>query len=396
LSSSGDLSQAAEQHPSFHQIKEAASTSEMRCWLTPKEMAFLFGIGAFLEGDGQLVEVGAFEGASAAFTAAGLKVRGHGTLYSIDPHLGGPPYVGFAPWDFTFEKFSRNIATFGLSSYVRPLVADSVSAAAIWPARQIDSLLIDGDHSYLGALKDFECWVPKLRDNGLIVVDDLDDAVLVELAEFFKDLKSMRSITFEGMIDGFAIFRRVEPDEIKLLDEIRQITAKRGLTRPWDLRYVQTAMPIKEYTPDGLPDDAALRVAYQFGFLSRCEPGDYGITAAATPDDMALVRALVNSRKDGRIVTLDCTKVTAKCRFVIAPVETVKTYTKDLMPGAVVIGRSEISPTHENSIAERHRMIAADLEACGWSGQIHWGFYRPHFLSPEAIAYYIAQNTEVH
>jgi predicted O-methyltransferase YrrM len=284
LTHANDFLRAAEGHPSFHHIKETAGTSKMQCWLTPKEMAFLFGVGAFLEGDGQLVEVGAFEGASAAFAAAGLKVRGRGMLYSIDPHMGGPPYIGFAPWQFTLEKFSRNMAAFGLSSYVRSVVADSISAAAIWPARQIDGLLIDGDHSYLGALKDFECWVPKLRSNGLIILYDLDDAVLVELAEFFKDLKSMRSIAFDGMIDGYAIFRRVEPDEIKLLDEIRQITAKRGLTRPWDLRYVQSATPIKTYAPGGLPDVAALRIAYQFSFLSRCEAGDYGITTAANPE----------------------------------------------------------------------------------------------------------------
>jgi hypothetical protein len=154
-------------------------------------------------------------------------------------------------------------------------------------------------------------------------------------------------------------------------------------------------VPVKTYAPDRLPDDDALRVAYQFSFLSRCEPGDYGVTDAATPDDMALVHALADSRKDGQIVALDSAEATpAKCRFIIAPVENVKSYTKHLMPGAVVIGRSRVSPTDENSVAERHRMIAAGLEACGCSGRIHWGFYRPHFLSPEAVAHYIAENME--
>ena len=44
-----------------------------------------------------------------------------------------------------------------VDNYIRAVVPDSVSAAAIWPALQIDSILIDGDHSYLGALKDFGC-----------------------------------------------------------------------------------------------------------------------------------------------------------------------------------------------------------------------------------------------
>jgi hypothetical protein len=50
---------------------------------------------AFFEGDGQFVETDAFEGASPAFTAAGLKARGRGTLYSIDPHPGEPPLHWF-------------------------------------------------------------------------------------------------------------------------------------------------------------------------------------------------------------------------------------------------------------------------------------------------------------
>ena len=60
-----------------------------------------FGGGAFSEGSRHLVEIGAFEGASAAFAAAGLKHGGRGLLYSVDPHLGGPPYLGTAPWQFT-------------------------------------------------------------------------------------------------------------------------------------------------------------------------------------------------------------------------------------------------------------------------------------------------------
>ena len=59
-------------------IKDTFKTAGMINWLQLKEMALQFGVGAF-------------EGASAVLAAYGLKVRGRGRLYSIDPHLGAPP-----------------------------------------------------------------------------------------------------------------------------------------------------------------------------------------------------------------------------------------------------------------------------------------------------------------
>jgi MMP 1-O-methyltransferase len=381
--------QAAEERPAFAKIKRAVADSGMRCWLTPREMAFLYGLGLSHPGKGCMVEIGAFEGASAIFAAAGLKERKRGKLYSVDPHMGGPPYVGFGPGEFTFDKFKRNIESFGLSHFVRPIVADSVAAAAVWPATPIDVLLIDGDHSYLGALKDFESWVPKLRLGGLIIVDDVNEPTLTELKDFFRDLKSMRSIHFEGMIDGCAVFSRTDRDGFALLDEVRKKAAARGLARPWDMSYVQSLRPAASFAPGLLAPKPEIHIAYQFGFLARCEPGDYGITYEATLEDIALVRALAASRRDGSVLNVEG-GVAAKLRFLIAPVDQVPKYMSRLLPGAVVIGRSKLELTEQNVLAERQRMIEAGLEACGFGGPLHWGFYKPHFVSAEAVAHYIS------
>jgi hypothetical protein len=106
-----------------------------------------------------------------------------------------------------------------VSSFIKSLVCDSLSAAAVWPAVPIDSLLIDGDHSFLGALRDFESWAPKVRLDGLILIDDADDPALPELLEFVDFLRSLTCVTFDALIDGIAVFRRGAKDTWDMMRE---------------------------------------------------------------------------------------------------------------------------------------------------------------------------------
>lgn len=386
-----DIVLAAEQSSEFRKFKDTFKAAGVTNWLQPKEMALHFGIGAFLPGTGTIAEIGAFEGASALFTARGLKVRGRGRLYSIDPHFGTPPYLGAAPYQFTYEKFKRNGRSCAVDEYIQSMVSDSVSAAAVWPAMPIDSVLIDGDHSYLGALRDFECWAPKLRKDGLVLIDDADDAALPELLALVAEIKGMGSMTFETMVGGIAVFRNIAEDPFSLLRELDHMAAQRTLRRPWSLEFVQSLQPSSNYKPELV--EADLRTAYQFGFLSRCEPGDYGVAAGATRKEFALAEALATTRGDGQVLTLDPRgEALQRCRLIIAPIEDIPDLARHLLPGGVMIGCSSLEPTYANAVSERRILLASKLEACGWSGKIHWGVARPHHLSMDAILEYISAS----
>lgn len=320
-------------------------------YLAADEMPLFYGLGAFFEGNGINVEIGTYEGASALFTAAGLRHRGRGCLYSIDPHFGAPPFVGIADEHFTLARFRGSVEKCGLTGLVRSIVSDSGAAAAVWPGHQIDALYIDGDHSYLGAIKDFESWVPKVRAGGMILIDDADDPALPEMRLFFDDILSLNHVAAEGTVGGVAILRREASDPFAMLDDIRNIVAERGVRRPWNLEFVHRMKPIEAYRPSAkVTGDPALDLAFQFGFFARCEPGDYGITAEAAEADCAFVSALASAHGDGVVTMLDLKKPKPSiCRLVIGSIDSAAALAKHLKPGGVMIGRSALEPSYQNA-----------------------------------------------
>jgi methyltransferase family protein len=385
MSVAGTLVGRAQSDDRFRAFRDAFEHAGVQSWLTPGEMALHFGVGAFSEGARHLVEIGAFEGASAAFAAAGLKHGGRGLLYSVDPHLGGPPALGTAPWQFTLGKFEANMRKLAVSEFVKSLVCDSLSAAAVWPALPIDSLLIDGDHSFLGALRDFESWAPKLRAGGLIMVDDADDAALPEVLEFVSFLKRLRCIAFDDMIDGVAVFRRGDDDNWALMREIAATLGPQKMRRPWDIAYIQDMVPAPSFKIDAGAGPHGLQIAYQLGSLARCAPGMYGITRDTTAIDRALLRRIAGDRRDGDVCKLNWRTPLQSCRVVFTSVDQVGATAKYLMPGGMVFARSARPATHENAIEERKKLLAAGLDACGWHEDIHWGIREPHHLSMDGI-----------
>jgi predicted O-methyltransferase YrrM len=387
----GLISQA-ENCDEFHRFSAEFDNWKIQSWLKPKEKALHFGIGAFNRSGALAVELGTFEGASALFTMAGMRHRGKGKLYSVDPHLGAPPFLGVAPWQFTLEKFRQNTIRAGLAPYVKSIVADSQIASSIWPSQPIDSVLIDGDHSYIGCLRDVECWGVKLKPGAFLLIDDAEDPALPELLRLIEDLKEINGIVFEALIEGIAVFRRNDGDSFAVLEELKNL---RGLTRkrPWDMEFVQGLKPNRNYKPEGLGVGNDLLTAYQLGFLARCEPGNYAVTPGAPPSDIAIVDALIEARCDGiKLVVDPFAPSSGGFRMAVCSVDEALAFKNLLLPGGVLIARSSLPVSYENSIAERERLLKAGFEGCGWQEQIHWGFSRPHYLSADAIVEYISRD----
>jgi hypothetical protein len=160
------------------------------------------------------------------------------------------------------------------------------------------------------------------------------------------------------------------------------------------MRYVQELKPVGSYQPERISGSDGLRTAYQLGFLARCGHGDYGISEHLTSQEYAVVKAIADAREDGHIVVLKPESELANCRMVFTTIDQVRLLARHLLPGGLMIGRSSLPPSYENSIAERKRLLAANLEACGWSGDIHWGIANPHRLSMDAIADFINRDME--
>lgn len=382
-----ELVARASADPAFHEFNARFVTAGITNWLYEPEKMLHFGIGAFAPGNGVLVEVGTFEGGSAVFSAAGVARRGYGRLVSVDPHLGGPPWTGMGPHQRTLEKFKTNSKYCGVADWVESRVGDSAAVAATWHAEPVTSVFIDADHSYLGALKDFECWVPKLAPGGLALFDDADDPYLPELLELIEDLKQCRSVRFLGQVQGVAVFRREPTPVTDLLSELSRLAARKGLYRPWDMTAVH-ALPVPPgYGRSALPAEHGMPDAYMLCFLAKCGPASYGISPGAAESERALIRAVSTDRGDGPVVELSATTPQV-CRVIVCRPEELTAFVPQLLPGGVCITRNFGSLDQEPTLAVRRQLLDAGLEGCGWGGAIHWGVYRPFELSSDAVLRY--------
>ena len=111
-----------------------------------------------------VVEIGVAEGASAI--ALLTTMNSEGTLYLVDPfHLSRVPLL-----NFTRRAARRAVSVKGGPKIVW-VEAFSQEAAHAWN-RQIDFLLIDGDHREEAVERDWSDWHPHLVADGVIAFHD--------------------------------------------------------------------------------------------------------------------------------------------------------------------------------------------------------------------------------
>lgn len=395
-----EIIERAKANPVFQEMCRTVAEAGVTNCLLEEEKALHFAVGAYAPGTGKIIEIGSLEGGSACFLAGGIKQRGEGRLTSIDPHLGAPPWFGAEPGQRTLEIFRKNTRHCGVSEVIDSRIGDSNAVAAIWPAEPIDAVFIDGDHSFLGALKDFESWGPKLRPGGLVLIDDADDPCLPELLDMIEMVKTLRSVRYLETVQGVAVFERTEMPAWEMLSELSQVTHARSVFRAWDLSYIhqRSLPPNYRKTPVSWTDQPTER-AYQLGFLARCGPGAYGYTPSTTKSEREFLYALSRDRGDGAVVEVNdrsrglrnlLSPAPNKYRVILCRFEEAKCYAGRLLTGGLLIARHDESTDIPNSIRFRTMLLDAGLDGCGWEEGVHWGIWQPHHLSPEAVLPYAA------
>jgi predicted O-methyltransferase YrrM len=381
---------AARADRAFAAVNRRFEQAKVVNWLKEEEKALLFGLAAFLPGDGTIVEIGSFEGGSTIFSAAGLSRRGEGSVTAIDPHLGAPPWLGTVPGQWTFQKFQQHIQDFGLTPWVCPRLGDSSAIAAVWDATPIDLVLIDGDHSFAGALKDFECFAPKVRFDGLILIDDADEPWLPGVTELVAELKTMRSVAYVGMIGGIAVFRRLAVDAWELLREVAAIGEKRKQYRGWDMCLLHGLALPSHFLRSAQRLEPALREVYHLSFLARCPAGAYGYTPGSRPADRELLQALSDDRRDGPVIALG-EQSNPTCRTVLGTPAEAPRFARCLFPGGLFLGCRPQGQSREQTLIDYRLMTGVGLEGVGHSGSFFWGVWRPQQISAEALIQFAVQ-----
>lgn len=126
---------------------------------------------------GCIVEVGSYRGRSTVFLGKGVSDGARVPVYAVDPHKSFIGVLGgeFGPQDRT--AFYRTMLDCECSEFVSLVNLSSEIITPNWQ-EPVSLLWIDGDHSYEGVKRDFECWSPYLEPDAIVAFDDATDPKL--------------------------------------------------------------------------------------------------------------------------------------------------------------------------------------------------------------------------
>jgi len=155
--------------------------TEIEGWLSEKEAVSLYEMSRRLENRKPVVvEIGSWLGKSSFLLALGLKHRGGGTLYCIDPfNADGDADSRTAYQEIAStlpvslqQKFEQTMKGLRVDSVIKVLPGYSSQFAPSF-SEAIDLLFIDGDHQYEGVLRDYREWSPHIKAGGVLAFHDV-------------------------------------------------------------------------------------------------------------------------------------------------------------------------------------------------------------------------------
>jgi predicted O-methyltransferase YrrM len=159
--------------------------SQVEGWLTDREVAFLYKTARECSQDGVILEIGSWKGKSTICLAKGSEAGAKVPVYAVDPHIGTLEQGMWMDGRSSFEDFRKNISESGVEDLVIPLAKRSQDVAKNWDT-PISFLWIDGDHSYAGAMSDFELFSKWVVEGGVIAFhDSTQDEVPQVVVEVF-------------------------------------------------------------------------------------------------------------------------------------------------------------------------------------------------------------------
>jgi predicted O-methyltransferase YrrM len=145
--------------------------------LSKESGKFLYALCYMQQLEGDVVEVGSWQGYSTSFLASAVRDSGNGTLYAIDHfrgNVGKEDRYRVGPEDLSDLRgnFERNMERLGLREKIVLLDMPNEAAVKHLPERKIRFLFVDGDHTREGVAKDIRLFLPLLLPGAIAVFDD--------------------------------------------------------------------------------------------------------------------------------------------------------------------------------------------------------------------------------
>jgi predicted O-methyltransferase YrrM len=143
--------------------------------ISPGAGQLLYTMCYMQEMDGDVVEIGSWQGRSSSFLARAVKSSGNGKFYAIDHfegNKGKESNYTLANVSSLKEGFVKNIQSLGLTDTVNLLDMPNTKAKKELENSRIRFLFIDGDHTEDGVRTDVELFFPNLVPGAIVVFDD--------------------------------------------------------------------------------------------------------------------------------------------------------------------------------------------------------------------------------
>jgi MMP 1-O-methyltransferase len=142
----------------FAPIKELIK--DVPGWLSDEEGEALYELARACTGRGVIVEIGSWKGKSTICLGLGSRAGSGVPIFAVDPHA-----------DYRHGEFKDNIERAGIADLVTPLKGLSQLVVDGFD-QPIELLFVDGSHEEEDVREDFEKWVPKVVEGGVVAFHD--------------------------------------------------------------------------------------------------------------------------------------------------------------------------------------------------------------------------------
>ena len=141
------------------------------------------------------VEVGSFLGKSAVFMAVEIINSGKRIKFDcVDHWKGSEEHYDNENIDTEnlYENFLENIQP--VKGVINPVRAESVVASKLYKPNSLDFIFIDASHDERSVREDLTYWMPRLKENGMIAGDDIDNEGVANAVKWFFDTGKLEII----------------------------------------------------------------------------------------------------------------------------------------------------------------------------------------------------------
>ena len=134
------------------------------------------------------VEVGTFLGKSAAFMAVEIINSQKNIKFDCVDHWEGSEEHSDnneINLEKLYEDFLKNIEP--VKGVINPIRMNSIDASKLYKANSLDFVFIDGSHDERSVKIDLTYWMPRLKEDGVIAGDDIDNKDVARAVMWFFD-----------------------------------------------------------------------------------------------------------------------------------------------------------------------------------------------------------------